>query len=74
MASQCPAGVDCTADLGPLVAGIVSPIFALAILAVIARLYCRRITGHDGTPSDYTVIAGLVFSAALTGLVLYSEH
>ncbi len=73
MASQCPPGIDCTADLGPSVAPIVSPILILAVLAVVARLYCRHLTGHHGTPSDYTIIAGLIVSAALTAMVLYSR-
>jgi hypothetical protein len=74
MASQCPPGLDCTVDLGPSVAPIVTPVFILANLAVVARLYCRHLTGHHGTPSDYTIIIGLVFSGALTGMILYSKY
>ncbi len=73
MASQCPPGVDCTADLGPSAVAIVTPIFVLAVLAVAARLYCRHLTGHNVTASDYTIILGLTFSAALTSMVLYSK-
>lgn len=74
MASQCPAGLNCAADRGPSIAPSVLPIFALAILAIVARLYSRHLTGHNGSSSDYTIIAGLVLSTSLTAMVIYSEH
>jgi hypothetical protein len=74
MAAECPAGLNCMADRGPSIAPIVSPVYALAVVAVVARLYSRHLTGHNGTSSDYTIIAGLLFSTSLTAMVLYSEH
>ena len=74
MALQCPAGLNCEDDRAPSIAPIVSPVFALAVLAVISRLYSRHLTGHNGNPSDYTIIAGLLISTSLTAMVLYSEH
>ena len=72
--TDCPPGVDCTADSGSnLVAGV-SPVLALAVVAVLARLYSRHLTGQRTNSSDYTVIVGLVISASLTGMIIYSEH
>jgi hypothetical protein len=72
MASQCPVGLDCSRS--PSVALSVAPVFVLAILAVVARAYSRYLTGHNRTASDFTIIAGLIFSAALTGMIFYGER
>lgn len=59
---------------GPYVAPIVIPVFVLAVLAVVARTYSRRLIRQSRNASDFTIIGGLMFSAALTGMVLYSMH
>jgi hypothetical protein len=74
MATPCPAGLDCADDRSASVAPAIVPMFVLAILAVLARVYSRHLTGHSRTLSDYTIVVGLGFSASLTGLVLYSKQ
>ncbi|KAE9379595.1 hypothetical protein N431DRAFT_500120 [Stipitochalara longipes BDJ] len=63
-----------TYDRGPSVAPIIVPVFVLAILAVAARTYSRRLIRQSRTASDFTIVGGLILSASLTGMVLYSPR
>ncbi|KAH8758528.1 hypothetical protein F5882DRAFT_480263 [Hyaloscypha sp. PMI_1271] len=74
MVPQCPAGVNCTHNRGPSIAPITLPLFVLAVLAVGARIYSRRLIRQSRTSSDFTIIAGLIFSASVTAMVLYSPR
>lgn len=74
MASQCPTGVNCTYKRGPSLAPLVLPIYVLAVFAVAARIYSRRLVRQSISASEFTIFAGLLLSASLTGMVLYSEH
>jgi hypothetical protein len=58
----------------PPVGAMVVPVFILAVLSVAARTYSRRLIRQSRNASDFTIIAGLVFTAALTGMVLWSMH
>ena len=58
----------------PPVAAMVVPVFILAVLSVAARTYSRRLIRQSRNASDFTIMAGLVFSGALTGMVLWSRH
>ena len=63
-----------TYDRGPSVAPIVVPVFVLAVLAVAARTYSRRLIRQSRTASDFTIVGGLIFSASLTGMILYGRY
>ena len=63
-----------TDDRGTSVAPIVVPVFVLAVLAVAARTYSRRLIRQSRNASDFTIVFGLMVSASLTGMILYSKH
>jgi hypothetical protein len=68
---QIPPGVNLEDDIGPTVIRIVAPVLAITILSVVARLYARWLKKCQWSTSDYTIIAGLFVSGALSGICLY---
>ena len=74
MASPVPPGTDLSANRGPEVIRTVVPVAVLATIAVVCRLYSRKLKKLQFAAHDYLIIGGLVLAWGCAAITITSTY